>query len=198
MSFSWCYLFLPFICVICLIFVVFSKKMREEVNISKWIILLVMGFSYFANYSRGLVRHSLEETSVIMIAWTGYAFIAAYVSCVKKRKELFIIIFMCMIVGSSLLMRINNLTEKAILDKQVARTEYFTDTWNKGNEEGYGYWNQIADRNEPATCVTWTWDFYILQWAERHQVIFRNLRCNYQVRRHRKCSWRKSRVCQLF
>lgn len=158
MSFSWCYLFLPFICVICLIFVVFSKKMREEVNISKWIILLVMGFSYFANYSRGLVRHSLEETSVIMIAWTGYAFIAAYVSCVKKRKELFIIIFMCMIVGSSLLMRTNNLTEKAILDKQVAKTEYFTDTWNKGNEEGYGYWNQIADRNEPATRVTWTWD----------------------------------------
>lgn len=159
MAYSWCYLLMPFLCAVCLVFTVFSKKIKRSISSEQWIILLVMGFSYFANYSRGLVRHSLAETStLIVIIWSGYIFIAAFFSCYQKNKKVFIITFMGIVVSSSLLMWNANFEEKSLLDKEVEVTGNFTDSWKfaAAEDDQKSYWQELAEKGEPAERVQWT------------------------------------------
>lgn len=158
MSYSWCYMFLPFLCAVCLVFTVFSKKIKQTASVEQWIILLIMGFSYFANYSRGLVRHSLAETStLIVIVWSGYIFLAAFFSCYRNDKRVFIITFMTMVVVSSLLMWNANFEEKSLLDKEVAVTGDFTDSWKYGmtEDEPKTYWQELEEQGEPVERMYW-------------------------------------------
>ena len=158
MSYSWCYMFLPFLCAVCLVFTAFSKKIKQTASVEQWIILLIMGFSYFANYSRGLVRHSLAETStLIVIVWTGYIFLAAFFSCYRNDKRVFIITFMTMVVVSSLLMWNANFEEKSLLDKEVAVTGDFTDSWKYGmtEDEPKIYWQELEEQGKPVERIYW-------------------------------------------
>lgn len=161
MAYFWCYLFIPFLCAVCLVFTVFSGKIKKNVSLNQWMILLIMGFSYFTNYSRGLVRHSLAETStLIVIIWSGYIFLAAFFSCFKKNKRVFIITFMGIVVSSSLLMWNANFEEKSLLDKEVAVTGKFTDSWKfaVSEEKQQTYWQELEEKGMPAERVQWTED----------------------------------------
>ena len=161
MAYFWCYLFIPFLCTVCLVFTVFSGKIKKNVSLNQWMILLIMGFSYFTNYSRGLVRHSLAETStLIVIIWSGYIFLAAFFSCFKKNKRVFIITFMGIVVSSSLLMWNANFEEKSLLDKEVAVTGKFTDSWKfaVSEEKQQTYWQELEEKGMPAERVQWTED----------------------------------------
>lgn len=158
MSYSWCYLFMPFLCAVGIVFTVFSKKIKKNASIEQWIILLVMGFSYFANYSRGLVRHSLAETStLVVITWSGYVFLATFFSCYRNDRKTFIAIFMGIVVASSLLMWNGNFGEKSLLAKEVAVTGDFTDSWKYAmTEDGQAtYWQELKEQGKPVERMYW-------------------------------------------
>lgn len=84
--FGWYYVVLPFIMLVCLILLFFSRK--ENVVKNK-VLLLTLGISYFVNFSRSLVRHSLVEFTYQIIIWSALIFIAAFVSSyISKRSFL--------------------------------------------------------------------------------------------------------------
>ncbi len=93
MIFAWSYLFIPFMVIICLIKLFLLQKPEERRDKRIWVLLLILGFSYLVNFSRGLVRHSLAEMATIVVIWTAYIFLAAFFRYVKEDAKIFLLMF---------------------------------------------------------------------------------------------------------
>ena len=68
--FFWSYMFIPFIMLSCMVYLILHFNILKYENRKIWILLLILGFSYFFNFSRGLVRHSLAENKTKLIIWS--------------------------------------------------------------------------------------------------------------------------------
>jgi hypothetical protein len=84
------YLIVPFSVSALLSCCIFSKKMKNYISPSHWVLLLIFGFSYFFNMPRGLVRHSLAEQQLSIVLWTAPVFTSAALSVLIRKKKLFI------------------------------------------------------------------------------------------------------------
>lgn len=130
--FSWSYIILPFLTAICLLYTVFSKSMRERIGNERWILLLIFGFSYFSNFSRGLVRHSLAEGLGLVVLWSSYLFLAMFYSCLKNNKKLLLPIFMFLMLCNNLLVRNSNFSSSSIVDSAVSVPAPVIESWKIG------------------------------------------------------------------
>lgn len=161
MVFAWMYIILPFIIAACLIYTVSSKKMREQIGAERWMLLLFMGISFFGNFSRGLVRHSLRENATTIIVWSAYVFLAMFFSCLKDKQKLFLPIFTILILCNTLFIQNENFTGEVVADSAASRIGTFTDTWVvRGAEKdvsgtGKTYWKQIQENGKAVTRVKW-------------------------------------------
>lgn len=106
--FAWSYIILPVIMASSLLYIIFSKA-RNKIDSKVWLILLVLGISYFANFTRSIVRHNvscLPDTSHT-IFWTSYVYLAILVATFKKNYLYFLPTYMTFtmfniaIIGSS-------------------------------------------------------------------------------------------------
>ena len=152
--YAWAYLFVPFAVVICLVYIVFSKTIKERIGIERWVLLLVLGFSFLANYSRGLVRHSMVETALTLIMWTAYVFFSLFIASMKNNAKLFIPVFAAFILCNTLFLTETAFTERSVADYSAEHVGSYTETWkpdrSAGADLGNGeaartYWQQIAD-----------------------------------------------------
>lgn len=161
--FSWCYIFMPFSILVGLIITVFSKQLREKAGMERWIILLVMGFSYFANFSRGLVRHSLVESSwaSVAIIWTGYIFISVFISCDRNNKKIFLPVFMALTLLNNLFVMDDNFNLQPVLNAAAAETGTFVETWTKkdcyldNSEKAVTCWEGYKENGVRVGRVQW-------------------------------------------
>lgn len=159
--FSWCYLFLPFFIDICLLYLIFSGKFRASVGDQKWMLLLIFGFSYFANFARGLVRHSLAEMQTSIVIWTGYIFIAIFVSCYLKKDMLFLPVFLFFMLCNTLFVQDACFREASIADNSVSKMHTVVLTWTQAEdagEEANGektYWERIGLEQRKVQRVQW-------------------------------------------
>ncbi len=128
--FSWSYIIIPFLMVICLLYTVFSKKMKEKLGKEKWILLMIFGWSYFENFSRGLVRHSIVELYTSVVLWCAYIFLAVFLSYYKNNKKLFLPVFMGFILCNTLFIQDNNYTAVSIADNAVSAPESIIESWS--------------------------------------------------------------------
>lgn len=163
--FAWMYIIIPFTVVICLIYVIFSKRLREQISVEKWMLLIFVGLSYFGNFSRGLVRHSLVEMHTIIITWTAYMFLAVCFSCLKNNEKVFLPILTALILCNLGFVQKENFTEKAIADSAISRTGGFTDSWTcrKGGQENSEnvktYWEQVKEGGKSVIRAKWNINF---------------------------------------
>ena len=161
MVFSWGYLFMPFVVEIGLIYVIFSRKFREQIGIERWILLLMFGLSYFANFSRGLVRHSLHETNTQVVFWSAYIFLAILLSSLLKKEALFIPVFAILILCNTLFVKPGNFKGISIANNAFSKLGDFVETWtldrvSKDTEvEQKTYWQEIYDEKTVVQRVKW-------------------------------------------
>lgn len=147
--YAWYYMFLPAVVEICLIYSIFSKKFKERTGEVRWIVMVLLGVSYFANFSRGLVRHSLMEMSQSCIAWSAYVFLAIFVGALKNKKELFLPAFTGFILIITLFAKEGNYTSISLLDTSSNGLTTFVDSWTDVDaESGKTYWETISDKRE--------------------------------------------------
>lgn len=161
--FSWCYIIVPFVIAGSLCYVILSKKFRQETSQEIWIALLILGFSYFSNFSRGLVRHSLAETETTVVLWDAFIYLALFIASYKRKKEWFLPSFVILIMSSTFLTTTANYTEGTIGDSGVSRVGDFTSGWTLDRfayedlpknadcsiEEPETYWKQLyKDKNK--------------------------------------------------
>ena len=145
--FVWSYCIIPFMVVICLLYVVFSKKIRESIGDEKWILLLVLGFSYVGNFSRGLVRHSLVEGVTYIVMWCAYLFLALSLSVFKSNKKLILPVFMALMLFDTLFFQESNFTATCIVDGTASTPGTIVESWIPGrfdNEDQMTYWEELS------------------------------------------------------
>lgn len=167
--FSWCYIVVPFAIAGSMCYVILSKRFREETTLDIWIALLVLGFSYFSNFSRGLVRHSLVETATTIVLWDAFVYIAVFVSSYKRKRELFLPVFLVLIMSSTVLTTTANYNTSTIGDYAAARVGDFTQSWTLDKfayedlpkntdgtvEDPQTYWQELAYNQEKVNRVEW-------------------------------------------
>ncbi len=128
--FAWGYIIIPFVMAISLIYVVCSKRFRDEIGIETWILLLILNLSYFQNFSRGLVRHSLAELSSIVLIWTAYLFLSLFISLyIIKDKAKFLIVFTLSILLNTLFLQDANIRGIPVVDSAVLSAEPIIESW---------------------------------------------------------------------
>ena len=180
--FGFIYILLPFMSVIALLYLVFSKKIKKELGNAKWVMIMILGFSYLYNFSRGLVRHSLAENLLMVCLWTGPLFLSVFLAIIKKNWKLFMPAFTVCILLFTLFQSDNNFTENSIADNAVAHVGDYTKAWTLGRfaEEEFPegeiprtYWTQIRDDQEVIQRVEWTED--LKKTVQNYQVVIDGL-----------------------
>lgn len=156
--FAWGYIILPFAVCGCLLYAVFSKGFREKAGKEVWILLLLFGFAYFTNFSRGLVRHSLAETDTAVVTWTAYIFLAVFLSCYAEKKRLFLPVLAVLILCGNGLVTVEHFGAETIGETAVKKTGEFVESWRFGgfsDTESQTYWTDIRDNRGRVNRVQW-------------------------------------------
>lgn len=152
--FSWVYILVPFTMSVCLIYTIFSKKMYRLLGSRKWLLLIFLGFSYFVNFSRGLVRHSLVEHSAIeIITWTAYIFLAIFISYFNKNRKFFLPIFTILILLNTLFFQADNFNKKSIINNINSKIKSIVKTWNIGKNNEKTIWQKLREKKRRVNRV---------------------------------------------
>lgn len=152
LKFAWAYVFVPFVMVIGTIYTIFSKKIRNNLGTGLWIGTLLIGFSYFCNFSRGLVRHSLVEGELTVPIWFAYFFLSIVLVALFNRKEIFVPAFTLFVLVNSLLLNLSNYTDSNIADLATSKVETYVSTWTldrfANEEKVWTYWQELEEKHE--------------------------------------------------
>lgn len=152
MVFAWCYIMIPFTLVAISAYTIFSGKFREELGAEKWMLLMVILFAYVANFSRGLVRHSLVEYALQNIIWSAYLAIAVFLSFKKKNRS-FLPVFTLLILCNALFLNHTVFSAKPFMEHAVAKTVESVDTWTadgtaQEEEQEKTIWEQLYEEQK--------------------------------------------------
>ncbi len=156
--FAWVYIFVPFAAGICLMFTVFSRKLREQAGAERWLLLLLLGTAYFGNFSRGLESHPLAEGlgggSYGAEGWSAFVFLAMFFSCLRNNRKLFLPAFMGLILCSHVLAQGEIFQAETIADSAAISAGKFTDAWKIPETGATAYWEKMREKGEPAQRVS--------------------------------------------
>ena len=130
--FSWTYIFIPLFVTFSLGYTVFSRKMRKRIGNEYWMLLLIFGLSYYANFSRGIVRHSLAEMNTTVTLWTAYLTLALFISAYHNNPKLFLPFFMGLMLCNNMFVRLENFTDTPVADSAVSRPASIIESWGTG------------------------------------------------------------------
>ena len=146
--FFWSYMFIPFIMLSCMVYLILHFNILKYENRKIWILLLILGFSYFFNFSRGLVRHSLAENKTKLIIWSAYVFLAMFFSYIIKKKIYFLPIYMFLLVLNTLFFTPLSFNENSILENLNLKIEQIKSDWNNKKYDNKTYWEKIANERK--------------------------------------------------
>ncbi|GEM_PF-1376703 len=131
-AFAWCYILVPFMAALGLLTAIVSRDMRERLGVRRWVLLLMMGMAFFANFSRGLVRHSLVENVTGIVIFSGYVFLAMFFSAFAGRRELFIPLFMGFMIANSLFLKEDVSRMPSLADNAATVPAPVIESWSPG------------------------------------------------------------------
>lgn len=171
-AFGWSYVIIPFLVIIALIYVTFSSRLRERIGKEKWILLMMLGWSYFGNFSRGLVRHSLAERTTEIVIWCGYLFLALVLRYYKENPKWFVPSLLVLILCNTLLLNSGNYNRSTILDDAATVPATIVESWRPGrfdSENDSTYWEQVKDKREVIQRVQLQED--LQQYADKFELV---------------------------
>ena len=146
--FFWSYMFIPFIMLSCMVYLILHFNVLKYENRKIWILLLILGFSYFFNFSRGLVRHSLAENVTKTVIWSAYIFLAIFFSYIIKKNIYFLPIYIYLVVLNTLFFTPLSFNENSVLENLNLRFEKIKKDWNNKKYDNKTYWEKIANERK--------------------------------------------------
>lgn len=153
-GFAWSYILIPFTMTLALLYLVFSKNIRNRMKQYNWVILLVLGFAYFFNFSRSLVRHSFAEGKLYVAIWTAYLFLAIMLGYLKKERRWSISIFAILMVINGLFLSSETFSQESVIDAGTNRIGEYVGTWKTIDGEE-NYWTKIKRTREKIQRVVY-------------------------------------------
>ena len=153
MLFAWGYIIIPFVMVLTLVYTTFSRVFREKIGAERWLLLLILNLSYFQNFSRGLVRHSLKENHTTIVFWSAYLFLALFLAFYKESMKWFVPTFMLLIVLNGLFLRADNFTSFTVADCAVSAPESIIESWKPSR-----FWAENPIKADDGTVFQTNWE----------------------------------------
>lgn len=184
--FAWGYLFVPLIVEGSLLYLVVSGKFRKKFGNTRWMLLVFLGIAYFANFSRGLTRHSLYEMSTVIVFWSAYVYIALLLSYIYKNRKLFLPVFACCILLNIMFIEDTVFTDPALADTASTKfSEYYgemfgTDkrvervTWDdslKAKVFAFGYMTDLLLEDDE-TFLDFIYDSFLYSALDKEDPVY--------------------------
>lgn len=135
-AFGWSYLLMPFACVIALVWLLVKQENYKKSTLYVTVMVAVLGFAYFTNFTRGLVRHSVAEMALHFSVWCGYLFLACFAGLVLKKKWLMLPVFLALCMTNGLLKSNESYGSGLRIQYAAMNNFYITRGWI--NKEGNG------------------------------------------------------------
>lgn len=166
-KYSWAYIFIPFVSIICLGYSVLAKRIRKNLGNGLWVFCLIIGLSYFFNFSRGLVRHSLAEGGLTIPVWSAYLFISIVAVAYWNKRELILPVYSGFILLNALFLGSDNFSQSSIADTAARKIGNYTETWTldrfadeetADDETVMTYWSKLRKDGEVIERVKWNTD----------------------------------------
>lgn len=154
--FLWVYIVVPFVMIICLLLVIFSKKLYVKFGTKIWILLLLLGISYFINFSRLLVRHSMVEMDNIVTmwtVWTVWTFLAVFFSYIKGNKKYFISIFTILVFLNTVFFERKDFYQLSIIDNVSLKIDPIIESWIKKDDNQKTVWQNLSENKRKVERV---------------------------------------------
>ncbi len=145
-AFALCYIILPLTIMGTLCYIILFDKVKSRVGIERWTILIMLGFAYFANFSRGLVRHSYAENTTKFVVWCALLYLAAFFSCIISKKMV-LPIFMTLVIINQGVMNTDVFNQSNMADNIIHKITQVNTEWQSEN------WNYMASLDEPVNRV---------------------------------------------
>lgn len=133
------YIVIPFATLLAMVYLILHSKKYLKNEKKIWILLLVLGFSYFFDFPRGIVRHSLLEGEV-HFNWTAFLFLALFIALVLNQKKVFIPLLAVFIIGNTLIISDESFNWTSIADISIEKIGSYTNEWKVGT-----YWEKIKE-----------------------------------------------------
>lgn len=146
--FAWGYLIIPLTMVVACVYTIFSHNFREKIGVDRWVLLLILGFSYFENYSRGLVRHSLVENSTTVVFWCAYLYFALFISFYNDNMKYFVPSLMAIILLNTLFISDSVFSGCSVADSAIIATQPIIESWKPSRFYDEGDVFRAADGTE--------------------------------------------------
>lgn len=144
MAYSWCYLIIPALVCCSLSWLIINNKIaKKDGRTGIIILLLVLGFSYIANFTRGLVRHNLVEMAIPYITWTAYLYLAIFVSVAAKKRILVLPTLLFFFVVNGLLISNSAFSSPSLLQAYISNSFNLTNSWRKNEPNGEDFWSNL-------------------------------------------------------
>lgn len=141
-KFAFCvvYIIIPFMVLFGMVYLILHSKKYIENEKKIWILLLILGFSYFFNFPRGIVRHSLME-GVVYVNWTAFLFLALFYTLILNKKTVFISLFSLFIICNTIIVSDESFDLASIADTSIEKIGSYTNDWAEGT-----YWENIKEK----------------------------------------------------
>lgn len=157
--FSLVYFIVPISIEISLLFVVFKANTNKNMNPAV-LLLVFLGLSYFANFSRGLVRHSLNEMALTVINWDAYLYFAVLTVVLTGKRVLLLPVFSSMIIGFGMIRNPNLVIDSTLIDKVIIRSRETHRLWTQPisfdvSKEKMTIWEKANRENKPIQRIVW-------------------------------------------
>ena len=177
MVFAWVYIIVPFVMVLTLLYTVLSKEFREKTGTEKWILLLILNLSYFQNFSRGLVRHSLYENNPAVVLFCAYLVLAMFLAFYKQNMRWFIPTFMLLIAVNGLFLNPASFASWPLAEHAVSSPEPIIESWKPGLFNGEGgfktEWEKIKHDREKVERIVLADD--LINYASGYELVLDKL-----------------------
>lgn len=170
-AYIWSYIIIPISVIVILLYMLFIKKDAKD---NKWLIMILLGFAYVFNFTRGIVRHSVFEMNGPAIIWTAYLFIALFISEHINKKKICIVLLCCFAIIDYSVYNYGMTTNKqSIQTTMYDNVNGNVSTWTAIDESGYTYWKTVADNKMRINRVTY--DQETEEIVKRHDSIINYL-----------------------
>ena len=148
LAFGLAYAIMPLVIIVCLIKLMGDKKAREYWGLSVVATVVILGFCYFGNYTRGLVRHSLAEMNIRVVFWTSFLFLVLFATLILRKANILFPLLLIAFVASGLLSNNSVYMRVPLIHSSIENIVNQTNSWRKKESNGKTFWENLKDKNE--------------------------------------------------
>lgn len=137
------YIFLPVLVIFSLIYMILKQKELRKDAENAYYLCIMLGFAYMANFSRGLVRHSMLENVTFVAYWCAFLYFAVWLAFCRKKPAMVGIYFVILATFNQMLLGQDIYAERPVISAAAIAENNIVVSWK---QEENNYWGLLQEK----------------------------------------------------